>query len=552
MNNMKIIVIGAVAGGTSAAMKARRNDEKSEIIIYDKGKYISYSGCGMPFYLSGQIEDPSELTPRNSEYFKITHNIEIKTEHEVTKIDPNAKTVLVKNLKSNHEFLDHYDKLVIATGASARILNLEGANLPHVFSLRDIDDMYKIDNYLKMNKVKTATVIGSGYIGMELVDSLAKRGMDVLLLEKMNQIVPNLDEDMSQFVRTYIEKIRIKTLTGVDVKKITPNSIVYYHDGKELETASELVIVAIGIKPNTDLASDAGIELGTSKAIKVNSHLETNIKDIYAAGDCIEVWHMIDQKPLYRPLGSTANKTGRIVGDNITGGNEVFKGILGTSIFKIFDLSVAQTGKTEKEALAEGLDFIVVTHIKPDRPQFMGGEDMIIKALSLKDGTIIGAQIVGHEGVDKRIDVIATALTLKGKASDLENLDLAYSPPFSTARDPINYTGMILENALTKNRQLITPKELLQPGQGKRQILDVRSPLQFAKRHLEGAINIPQIQIRNNLHLLNKNIPIIVCCVTGWTANAVQNILLNNEFKDVKNVAGGYVNVANYLRLRKK
>lgn len=548
---MKIIVIGAVAGGTSAAMKARRNDEKAEIVIYDKGKHISYSGCGMPFYLSGEVEKSSELTPRESGYFELAHEIYIKTEHEVEKIDPKTKTILVKDLKTGEKFTDQYDKLVIATGARARDLLVEGATLPHVFSLRTIEDMFKIDDYLKTHKVENVTVIGSGYVGVELVDSFTKRGMKVTLLEKMEQIIPNLDEEMAQYVRSYLETIGIKIFTGVDVKKITPTSITFHQGEKEHESPSELVLVAIGVKPNTEIASEAGIVLGDSKAIKVNEYLETNIKDIYAAGDCMESWHMIDKKPLYLPLGSTANKTGRIVGDNITGGKVIFKGVLGTAIFKVFDLSIGQTGKTEKQALKEGLDYLVITHTKPDRPHFMGGQDMIIKALSLKDGTIIGAQIVGHEGVDKRIDVIATTMTLKGKASDLEDMDLAYSPPFATARDPINYTGMILENALKKNRKLISAKELLRPGQTKRVILDIRSPIAFLQSHLDGAINIPQMYVRDNLTKLDKDAEIIVCCLSGWTSNAVQNILLNEGFKDVKNLAGGYVSIANHLRLLK-
>lgn len=534
-------------------MKARRNDERAEIVIYDKGKHISYSGCGMPYYIGGEVEERGELIPREPIFFKKIHNIDIKTEHEVLKIDSKNKTVLVKNLTDNSEFLDHYDKLVIATGARARNLTVKGANLPHVYSLRTIEDMDKITAHLEREHLKDAVVIGSGYIGLEMVESLTRHGIRITVLEKADQIIPPMDADMSQYVRTYLEDVaKIKVETSVDVEEITENKVIYTKNGEKHEASADIVISAIGVLPNVEIAVEAGVELGVTRAIKVDERLETYIKDIYATGDVAEVWHIHSKKPLYRPMGSTANKTGRIVGDNITGGNEVFKGVLGTAILKLFDMSIGQTGKTEKEAIADGDDYVVVYNIKPDRPHFMGGKDMVIKALALKDGTIIGAQIVGYEGVDKRIDVIVTAITLKGKAKDLEGLDLAYAPPFATARDPINYTGMIIENHLNKNLKLQTPKEFIRPQSDKTQIVDIRSPYVYHHTRIEGAINIPQQLVRDNIHVLDKNRPVILYCMTGLTSNAVQNILLREGFKDVKNVAGGYVNIVNYLRSLKK
>ena len=550
---MRIIVIGAVAGGTSAAMKARRNDEHAEIVIYDRGKHISYSGCGMPYYLGGEVEERGTLIPREPIFFQKVHNIDMKTEHEVLKIDSKNKTVLVKNLADGSEFLDHYDKLVIATGARARRLEVKGGDLPHVFSLRTIEDMDKIAAHLEKSNLKDAVVIGSGYIGLEMVDSLTRHGLRITLLEKADQIIPSMDSDMAQYVRTYLEDAaKIKVETSIDVNEITSNKVIYTKNGQTREAPADIVISAIGVKPNVELAVDAGVKLGVTNAIKTDERLETSIKDIYATGDVAEVWHMHTKKPLYRPMGSTANKTGRIVGDNVTGGNEIFKGVLGTAIFQLFNMSVGQTGKTEKDAIADGDDYVVIYNIKPDRPHFMGGKDMVIKALALKDGTIIGAQIVGYDGVDKRIDVIVTTIALKGKAKDLEELDLAYSPPFATARDPINYTGMILENHLRKNVKLQTPKEFLQCLNGQNQIIDIRSPLFYKNGHIEGAVNIPQMNIRENIVNLDKNRPVILYCVTALTSNAVQRVLLNEGFKDVKNVAGGYINISNYIRSLKK
>ena len=287
---MRIIVIGAVAGGTSAAMKARRNDERAEIVIYDKGKHISYSGCGMPYYIGGEVEERGELIPREPIFFKKIHNIDIKTEHEVLKIDSKNKTVLVKNLTDNSEFLDHYDKLVIATGARARNLTVKGANLPHVYSLRTIEDMDKITAHLEREHLKDAVVIGSGYIGLEMVESLTRHGIRITVLEKADQIIPPMDADMSQYVRTYLEDVaKIKVETSVDVEEITENKVIYTKNGEKHEASADIVISAIGVLPNVEIAVEAGVELGVTRAIKVDERLETYIKDIYATGDVAEV-----------------------------------------------------------------------------------------------------------------------------------------------------------------------------------------------------------------------------------------------------------------------
>lgn len=550
---MRIVIIGAVAGGTSAATKARRNDEKAEIVIYEKGNYISYSGCGMPYYISHEVEDRNNIVPRGTEYFKNTYNIDIKISHEVTRIDPKKKVIHVKSLLTGEEFTSSYDKLVISTGARANLIPVKGVDLPHVFVLRSVENMDQIKKYVEKFKVKTATVIGSGFIGLEMVEAFSRLGLAVTLVEKLKQVSPSLDEDISEYVKNYVESNGVKIYLDANIESITEHYVLIKKDDKEIEIKSDIVLIAAGAKPNVELALDAGIELGKFKAIKVNERLETNIKDIYACGDCIEEWDINDKTAMYRPLGSTANKTGRIVGDNITGGNSIFKGILGTSIYRIFDMTVAQTGKTEKDAINEKLDVIVSHNIKPNKPEFMGGKDMVIKTIATKDGVILGAQIVGFEGVDKRIDVIATAIYFKGNAKDLEDLDLAYAPPFSTARDPINYTGMIIDNIVNKKRSLITPKDLITNNkENPRQIIDVRNPLQFGISHIEGAINIPQLKIRNELNVLNKNSPTIVYCVKGLTANAVQNVLINNGFKDVKNLSGGYINYINCENLYKK
>lgn len=536
---MRIVIIGAVAAGTSAAAKARRNNEENEIIVYEKDSFISYSSCGMPFYIGGEIEDEEELTPRNTAFFKDKYNVEIKILHEVLTINKDEKSVEVKDLTSGKVFNDKYDKLIIATGASAIKPSIKGWDGSNVFTLRNIGDMRNIKAFIDMNSPKTAVIIGSGFIGIELCEALKNIGIDITLIEKFSQITPVLDSDMAVYVKEYLINNNIKVITGATIIEIMQDGVVFA-DGTKVD--AQMVIISAGVAPNTQLAKQAGIELGESGAIKVNSRMQTNIKDIFACGDCIEQHHLITQKPVYRPLGSTANKTGRIAGDCVTGGTLTFKGILGTGIFKIFDMTVAQTGLSEKEAQALGYNYTVCHNIKPNKPDYMGGKDMVIKAIADKnDGTLLGVQIVGFDGVDKRIDVFVTAINYKAKAEDLFHLDLAYAPPFSTTKDPVMYTGMILDNAINKNRPLIQSNELndIMSSGVKYNLIDSRSSSQYEKQHIETANSIPLEKIRSNIENMDKDILTITYCNKGVTGNAAQNILINKGFKKVYNLSGG-------------
>ncbi|MEM5767798.1 MAG: FAD-dependent oxidoreductase, partial [Bacillota bacterium] len=455
---MRLLIIGAVAAGTSAAAKARRNSEEAEITVYEKDRFISYSGCGMPYYLGGEVESAEELTPRDAAFFKSKYNVDIYTEHEVLAVSPRTKSISVKNLATGDIFTDRYDKLVMATGARAAMPPIKGADGQHVFTLRNINDMNRIKAFMDANNPRAAVIIGTGFIGLEVCENLKGLGMDVTLLEKLPQVTPGLDSDMAVYVEGHIRQKGVAVRTGVSINEITENSVVL-SDGAEIK--AEMVLVSAGVRPNTELAAQAGIELGVAGAIRVNARMETNIPDIYACGDCIEQYHVVTGKPVYRPLGSTANKTGRIAGDRVTGGSLEFRGILGTGIFRIFDMTVAQTGLSEREAIELGYDTAVCHNIKPGKPEYMGGKEMVIKGIADKaTGRMIGAQIVGSEGVDKRIDVFVTAITFKAKAEDLFHLDLAYAPPFSTTKDPVMYTGMILDNAIHGGRPLMSAQEL--------------------------------------------------------------------------------------------
>lgn len=445
---MRLIVIGAVAGGTSAAAKVRREDPSAEIVMYEMDQYISYSACGMPYYIGGEIEDKGQLTPRGVDHFKEKYNVDVKIRHEVLSFDANEKTLEVKNLETGDVFTDHYDKLLISTGATSMIPPIKGVDQDHVFSLRNINDMNKIKAFLDQHSPENAVVVGTGFIGLEMAENLTTLGLKVTVVEMLPQVSPTLDEDMATLVEEHLKDHGVIVYTNNSASEITKDHVIL-KDGTVLETT--MVIIATGIRPNTKLAEAAGVEIGVTRAIKVNKLMETNLRDVYSVGDCAEQFNLITGKPAYVPLGSTANKTGRIAGINMTGGHEEFRGILGTAIYRVFDLAVAQTGLSEREAKKEGYTISVKQNRFNDKPGYMGGKKMTIRSVvDKKSGRVLGAQIIGEQGVDKRIDVFATLITYGATIDDLIHLDLAYSPPFSTTKDPVLYVGSIQENVVDK------------------------------------------------------------------------------------------------------
>ncbi len=537
---MRILIIGAVAAGTSAAAKARRNNDKADIIIYEKDKDISFSGCGLPYYIGGEIEDIGELTPRDPIFFKKKYNIDIFTEHEVLGINPQAKEITIRNLHANKVFIDNYDKLVIATGGEPFMPNIKGIGRGNVFFLRNVQSARNIKSFIEEKRPQHAIIAGTGFIGFEMLENLMSDGINVTIVEKENKITPNLDEDMAIFLENTLKKRNVAIIKNASIVEINKGKAIL-DNGKELKC--DMTIMATGVKPNIKLAKDTGIETGITGAIKVTTKMETNIKDIHACGDCIETFSIVTGKPIYRPLGSTANKTGRIAGDVVTDGNLKYRGNLSTGIFKIFDITVANTGLSEKEAICEGYDIAICHNIKPDKPAYFHGREMIIKAIAdKKTERILGVQIIGYEGVDKRIDVFATLITYGAKVDELFHLDLAYAPPFSTTKDPVHYTGMILDNAINKGRPIITSKEvekLINKGE-KVQIVDARVHKQYNETHVDTAINISHNNLREGLHTLDKDVLTITYCNKGVTGNAAQNILLNHGFKRVYNLSGGH------------
>lgn len=537
---MRLVVIGAVAAGTSAAAKARRNNEDAEIVIYERDSYISYSGCGMPYYLGGEVDEAEKLTPRDPAFFKGKYNIDILTGHEVVAINSEAKTLEVRELSTGKMIEDTYDTLIISTGASPFIPPIKGVEGKNVFSLRNIGDMNSIKAFIDGEGPKSAAIVGTGFIGLEVCEALMGLGIDVTLIERLPHVTPGLDSDMAVYVQDHLEEKGVNVITGASAAEITKDGVVL-EDGSTVE--ADFVLLATGVRPNVDLAKQAGVELGPTGAIEVDKYMRTSIEGIYACGDCAQQFHVVTVKPVYRPLGSTANKMGRIAGDCSTGGGLEFRGVLGTGIFRVFDMTVALTGLSEREAKEEGYDVVVIHNTKPDKPEYMGGKEMVIKGIADRaTGRVLGAQIVGYGGVDKRIDVFATAITFKAKAEDLFHLDLAYAPPYSTTKDPVMYTGMILDNVINRGRPVLRAQdldELIQSGK-EYTLIDARVEKQYSTGHVDTACSIPHAGFRDGISELDKDRVAITYCNKGTTGNATQNILLNKGFKEVYNLSGGH------------
>lgn len=541
---MKIVVVGAVAAGTSVIAKARRNSEEVEIIAYTSGSDISYSGCGIPYYIGEDYIKRGNLTPRDAKWFESRFNMKLNINHKVLSVNPDLKKIEVLNEITGEIFEDSYDKLVVTTGARPRKIDFDNEN---IFYIRDVETGDRLKKFIHETSPKKALIVGSGYIGLEMVENLVQRGIEVTVIE-MSSSIGRVDSEISIYLEKYLAKKGVKLILNDKINNISEDGkIVSTENGETLEV--DFIVAAVGVLPNVEFLKSSGIQLGKSGAIKVNNHLETSLKDIYAAGDCATTYSLLTGEETYVPLGSTANKMGRILGDRLTGGNLEFKGILGTSIFKIFDMAFASTGLDEKEALEKGYSIEIIHNIKPNQTEYLEtSREMVIKAIAdRKNGKLLGVQMLGENGVDKRIDVFATLLTFGATVDQLFHLDLAYAPPFSTTKDPVNYTGMILDNAINGKNKIVTPKEL-DEKRDEFLVIDVRSRSQYEAAHIEDAINIPLETLREKVKELDKNKKIAVHCNKGVTGNMGQNILLNSGF-DAYNISGGY---SNYSTLKKK
>jgi NADPH-dependent 2,4-dienoyl-CoA reductase/sulfur reductase-like enzyme len=447
----RLVVIGGVAAGMSAASRARRLNPKIEIMVFEKSGFVSYGSCGLPYFVSDVIKAPENLVVYDAKFFKEKRNIDVYLHHEVLKIFPAKRSVLVKDLERNKEFEVGYDKLVIATGARAVKPNIKGINLNGIFTIRFLEDGIAIKNFIRENSPKKALIIGAGYIGMEMAEALVSLGIDVTIVEVMPNILGSMDDEINEVVEAELQKNGVKLLKSTSVVEFVGDGFVrkaILNNGSSFNV--DLVIVGAGIKPNSEIARDAGIEIGRSGAIAVNQRMETNIPGVFAAGDCAEAFHLVLGRPVYIPLGTTANKQGKVAGENAVGGNAIFKGIVGTAVFKVFELEVARTGISEKQAKEEGIDYVSTVIEHGSRAHYYpGGSKIRVKLIAeRKTGRLLGAEMVGRDGVAKRIDVFATALHARMSVDEIAGLDLSYAPPFAPVWDPILIAANDIEKKL--------------------------------------------------------------------------------------------------------
>lgn len=527
----KIMIIGGVAGGASVAARLRRLNEQDEITIIERGPHVSFANCGLPYYIGDEIQDRDKLLIQTPELMNDRMNINVRTNTEATQINPDNKTVLLKTQNGVEEA--SYDVLILSMGARAIEVPIEGAKQSHVFTLRNIPDMDKIKSYINEHDVKTASVVGGGFIGLEMAENLYALGIDVTLFELGDQVMPGMDKDMTKLLETHMVQRGVHLKLKSSIKEINEHNVIA-ENGDVIQ--SDMVIMAIGVIPESAIAQEAGIETGARGAIKTNDVFETSIKDIYAIGDVAEITHKISQQDVHIPLAWIANREGRLLADHLNG--KVIEKIkpIGTAIAKVFDLTAASTGLNERTLKMQGLDYHII-HVsgQSNATYYPGAEPMTIKALFSPEGKIYGAQIVGRKGVDKRIDLIASAMTFNQDIRSLAQIEIAYAPPFSSAKDPVNMVGYIAQNVLDDEMKMVQYDEI----ENFNQLIDVREPIEYDMGTIGSAKNIPLGTLRDRLAELDINEPVAIFCQVGQRGYNAARLLQNNGF-DVVNLDGGY------------
>ncbi len=540
---MKVVIVGGVAGGATAAARIRRLDEKAQIVVFERSGYISYANCGLPYYIGDVITDAEELTLQSPESFYSRFHVDMRVHHEVTKIHPDKKTVSVKNLKTGEEFEESYDKLILSPGAKPTQPDFSGADIDKVFTLRTVEDTLRIKEYMNQNHPESAVLVGGGFIGLELAENLRELGMDVTVVEYAKQLMSPFDSDMAAFIHNEMRKHGVKLVLGSAVEGFEEKDggvKVLLKDDASLY--ADMVVLAIGVTPDTALAKEAGLELGIKGSIVVNDRMETSAPDIYAAGDAVQVKHFVTGEDTLISLAGPANKQGRIIADNICGLDSRYKGSQGSSVIRVFDMTAALTGINERSARAAGLDTeTVILSPMSHAGYYPGGKVMTMKVIFEKSTyRLLGAQIVGYEGVDKRIDVLAAAIRAGMSAVDLKDLDLAYAPPYSSAKDPVNMAGYMIDNiakGVLKQWHLEDADKL--PRDGSVTLLDTRTVWEYSQGHIEGFKNIPVDELRERLDEVEKDKPVYVICQSGLRSYIASRILEGNGYT-AYNFAGGF------------
>ena len=538
---MKILIVGGVAGGATAATRLRRLSEENEVIIFEKGQYVSFANCGLPYHISGTIDKRDALLLQTPESLKERYNLDVRVFTEVLSIYTDEKKISVKNLQTGEIYLENYDKLLLSPGAEPIKPPFEGIDSDKIYTLRNIPDMDKIVS--KTKNAQNFVVVGGGFIGLEVAENLIEAGKNVKLVELGNQVMAPVDFDIASFVHEKAKQKGLELLLNVGVEKFKDKGEtieVFLNNGTSIET--DAVILAIGVKPETKLAIEAGLEIGETRGILVNEFLQTSNPDIYAVGDAIEVAHYINNKKVLIPLAWPANRQGRIVADNIVLGNQYkYTGSLGSSILKFFELSVASTGLNEKTLKKFGIPYKTAIVTRGHHAGYYpGAKNMVLKVIFDENGKIFGAQAVGEAGVDKRIDVIATAIKGNLTVYDLPEIEITYAPPFNSAKDPVNIAGYVAENILKGDLEMVSYDEFWDfVKENDAVILDVRTSKEFSGGAIEGAININVDDLRANLEKLDKNKTYAIYCQVGLRGYLANRIMRNNGFRAV-NLNGGY------------
>ena len=540
---MKVVIVGGVAGGATAAARIRRLDEQAEIVVFERSGFISYANCGLPYYIGGVIEDPEELTLQTPESFFSRFRVSMRVRHEVTAIHPDKKAVSVTDLETGEVFEESYDKLILSPGAKPTQPRLPGVGLNKLFTLRTVEDTFRIKAYISENHPKSAVLAGGGFISLELAENLRELGMEVTIVQRPKQLMNPFDPDMAAFIHSEMRRHGVKLALGHTVEGFEEKDggvDVLLKDEAPLH--ADMVVLAIGVSPDTQLAQDAGLELGVKGSIVVNDRMETSVPDIYAVGDAVQVRHFVTGQDVLLSLAGPANKQGRIAADNICGGDSHYTGSQGSSVIKVFDMTAATTGVNETNAKKAGLDVdTVILSPMSHAGYYPGGKVMTMKVVFEKETyRLLGAQIVGYEGVDKRIDVLATAIRAGLKATELKDLDLAYAPPYSSAKDPVNMAGFMIENianGVLKQWHLADADKL--PRDGSVTLLDTRTVGEFDGGHIDGFLNIPVDELRERLGKLDKSKPVYVICQSGLRSYIACRILAGNGF-ECYNFSGGF------------
>ena len=539
---MKVVIVGGVAGGATAAARIRRLDEQAEIVVFERSGFVSYANCGLPYYIGEVIDDPEDLTLQTPESFFSRFRVHMKVHHEVTAIHPDQKSVAVKNLETGAVFEESYDKLLLSPGAKPVIPDLPGIDSSKLFTLRTVEDTFRIKAFVDQNKPKSAVIVGGGFIGLEMAENLRHLGMEVTIVQRPKQLMNPFDSDMASFIHSEVRKHGVKLMLGHTVEGFAEQDSgvnVLLKDFAPLH--ADMVVLAIGVTPESTLAKEAGLALGIKGSILVNGRMETSVPDIYAVGDAVQVKHFVTEQDTLIALAGPANKQGRIAADNICDGDSHYLGSQGSSVIKVFDMTAASTGINETNAKKAGIsvDTVILSPMS-HASYYPGGKVMTMKVVFEKETyRLLGAQIVGYDGVDKRIDVLATAIHAGMNATELKDLDLAYAPPYSSAKDPVNMAGFMIDNISKGLKQWHLEDAPALPRDGSVTLLDTRTVGEFRRGHIEGFQNIPVDELRERVSEIAPGKPVYVICQSGLRSYIATRILEGYGF-EAYNFAGGF------------